>query len=201
MGSAQLCALQAGGDHGVERHAVDHGLGDGRADGRRAGHSWLRKMSRHTDGDRVGHRARDIAGVKQANGRDAHGRAIGIAPEPGLSRVFAGFQRVDAAARAGADIGRVVAVDAVVPGDDAVDRRFERDRAGVDDCPGDGEGLLTVIGYAPGGQAGVHDMVVGRGLPAIQPAESALGVVGVDLGRHGEGIAERLAVEAAEYFV
>ena len=53
----------------------------------------------------------------------------------------------------------------------------------------------------PAGRPGVHDMVGGRRLPAIEPAEAALGFVRVDLGGHGEGVAEGLAVEAAEDFV
>ena len=44
-------------------------------------------------------------------------------------------------------------------------------------------------------------MIVWRVLPAIEPAEAALGIVRVDLRRHGEGIAKCLPVKTAEDFV
>ena len=201
MRGTQLSAPQTGGDNRVQRGAVDHGLRDRGGDSGGARHSRLREMGRHADSDRIGHRALDIAGVQQSDGRDAHRRAVGIAPKPGRARVLARFQRVDAAACAGPDVGRVIAIDAVVPSDDSLHCRLQRDCAGVDDGLGDGEGLLGVIGDAPGRQTGMHDMVVRRALPAIQPAESALGIVRVDLRRHSEGIAQGLAVESAEDFV
>ena len=201
MRFAQVRALQAGLDHRIQRDAFDHGFGDSRRHGACAGYGWAGKVRWHTYGNRVRDRARDIVRVQQSYGRDAHRRAVGIAPGAGRARIMAGFERVDAAPRAGTDIRRVVATDTVVPTDQSADDRIERHAAGVNHRLRDGKCLFGIVGDAAGGQAGVNDMIIGRVTPAIEPAEAALCIVWVDLRRHGEGIAQRLAIETSEDLV
>ena len=201
MRHAKFSAFDASRDDVIKGGARHHRLRHSRCHRRSAGDGRLGEMRRHANRDRVGDRAVDIAGMQQSDGGDAHGRAIGIAPQAGISRVFAAFEGVHAAAGAGSDVGRVVAVDAVVPGGQPLDGSLKGDRAGVDHGLGDGIGLLGIVGDAAGGQTGVDDVVGRGGLPVIEPAEAALGVVGVDLGWHGEGVAEGFSVEAAEDFV
>ncbi len=114
-------------------------------------------------------------------------------------RVGAALELLHRAAGARPDVRAIVAADPVVPAQDRARRAFNRDAAVLDDRLGQREGLLGVVGDTAGRQAGVNREIVGAGQETVDPATVALpGLLGREQRRYAPGIAQRLAVEAAQ---
>ncbi len=111
-----------GGAHGdiddlFEGCFWDQGLGYCRRHRASARQSHIGKMSGGAGDNRIGHCCLRITGMNQANGTGPLGPPIGMAVCTGQTGVAAGFERRQRLVSIVTDVGRILALDTFIPGE------------------------------------------------------------------------------------